>query len=58
MFEKYYRGVQSEAHHIKGYGLGLSFVQHIVRAHHGSINVVTALGKGTTVSLTLKVYEP
>ena len=57
MFEKYYRAAASESHHIKGYGLGLNFVQHIVKAHHGQINVTTALGQGTTVSLTLRGHE-
>ena len=57
MFDKYYRGGQEDTHRVKGYGLGLSYVQHIVRGHKGRIKVVSDLGKGTTISLSLMAYE-
>ena len=57
MFDKYYRGRQEHTHRVKGYGLGLSYVQHIVRGHKGRIKVVSDLGKGTTISLSLMAYE-
>lgn len=37
----------------KGTGLGLSTVRGIVQAHHGCVDVKTALGKGTTFSIYL-----
>lgn len=57
MFEKYYRGGQNDTHRVKGYGLGLSYVQHIVRGHKGRIKVDSALGQGTSISLSLMAYE-
>ncbi|MDA9128017.1 HAMP domain-containing histidine kinase [Flavobacteriaceae bacterium] len=57
MFDKYYRGGQEDTHRVKGYGLGLSYVQHIVRGHKGRVKVDSDLGKGTTISLSLMAYE-
>jgi signal transduction histidine kinase len=42
----------------KGVGLGLSVVYGIVQGHHGSIDVISAMGKGTTFILTLPVHQP
>jgi two-component system NtrC family sensor kinase len=42
----------------KGVGLGLSVVYGIIEAHHGSIDVHSAPGKGTTFILTLPLMQP
>lgn len=42
----------------KGTGLGLSVVHQIVRNHGGSVDVESALGQGTTVSILLPVGLP
>ena len=57
MFEKYYRGNQNNTHRVKGYGLGLSYVQHILKAHKGKIKVNSVLNKGTKVCLSLYAYD-
>ena len=57
MFEKYYRGNQDNTHRVKGYGLGLSYVQHILKAHKGGINVDSTPGQGTKVCLSLRAYD-
>jgi len=36
-----------------GTGLGLSIVKHIVLLHNGTIDIESALGKGTSVTVTL-----
>ncbi|NDB04064.1 MAG: ATP-binding protein, partial [Flavobacteriaceae bacterium] len=57
MFEKYYRGNQNDTHRVKGYGLGLSYVQNIIKAHKGRIKVESAPGQGTKVCLSLRAYD-
>ena len=41
-----------------GSGLGLAIAQRIVADHHGTLQVASALGSGTTVSVTLPVATP
>jgi signal transduction histidine kinase len=52
IFEKFYRGGEL-AKHVKGVGLGLSLVQHIVAAHHGEVHVESREGEGSTFSIHL-----
>jgi two-component system phosphate regulon sensor histidine kinase PhoR len=57
IFEKFFR-VPSDAHHdIKGYGLGLSYVNHIARRHLGFIEVESEQGKGSTFHVKLPYEE-
>lgn len=53
VFERFFRGSAALSQHIPGTGLGLDIVGTIVRAHHGSIVVDSALGEGTTFRVTL-----
>ncbi|MFW5798150.1 MAG: hybrid sensor histidine kinase/response regulator, partial [Planctomycetota bacterium] len=41
-----------------GSGLGLSIAMQIVQQHHGSLDVESTPGKGTTFTLTLPLQEP
>ena len=53
IFERFYVVDKSRSRRSGGTGLGLSIVKHIVLLHHGTINIESALGKGTSVTVTL-----
>jgi len=55
IFKKFVRGAQARASHVKGTGIGLAMVQHIVRAHRGEIRLDSQPGKGSTFSIVLPV---
>lgn len=40
-----------------GHGLGLATVRRLVEAHHGTVRITSAMGRGTTVSLDLPRAE-
>ena len=42
----------------EGTGLGLSVVYGIIESHHGSIDVITELGKGSTFIINLPYIQP
>lgn len=53
LFEKFYRVEQGNLHNTKGLGLGLYYVDQIVKAHKGSINVASNLGQGALFTISL-----
>ncbi len=55
IFEKFYRVEGGDVHNTKGTGLGLSLVSEIVKAHGGSIEVVSKPGEGSTFILKFPV---
>jgi signal transduction histidine kinase len=47
-FQRFYQSDQRLARTVGGCGLGLSIVQSIVEAHHGSVRVESEIGRGST----------
>jgi len=53
IFEDFFRVKSSKTAEIPGTGLGLSIVKKIVEGHHGSVEVESAEGEGTSFSVFL-----
>jgi signal transduction histidine kinase len=53
IFGKFYRGAGAAKSGVKGTGIGLATVSHIVRAHHGEIRLNSIPGEGSTFTIEL-----
>lgn len=53
VFDKFFRVPHGDKHNVKGYGLGLSYVAHIIAEHKGTVSVESEEGKGTTFSIKI-----
>ena len=54
LFKTFYRG--SNVGNLPGTGLGLVLVKRCVELHGGRLQLQSALGEGTTVTITLPVF--
>jgi signal transduction histidine kinase len=56
IWDRLFRGDRSRAE--RGLGLGLSLVKAIVEAHHGTVNVISQPGHGSTFTVHLNLSNP
>jgi len=55
IFDRFHRVSTGLVHEVKGSGLGLSLVQHIVQVHGGRVTVDSEPGRGSTFTLRLPI---
>ncbi|MBK6964234.1 MAG: HAMP domain-containing histidine kinase [Bacteroidales bacterium] len=57
IFEKFFRVPTGDRHNVKGYGLGLSYAEMVMKQHGGSITYAERSGGGSIFSLTLPIRK-
>jgi signal transduction histidine kinase len=53
IFRKFVRGSAAEAANVRGSGVGLAMVRHIVAAHGGNVSLASELGGGSVFTILL-----
>jgi signal transduction histidine kinase len=57
IFQKFVRGADAKQAGVRGIGIGLALVKHIVEAHGGSVRLESEPGRGSTFTLVLPCPE-
>lgn len=57
IFERFHRVSTGAVHDVRGSGLGLSIVRHVVHAHGGRVTVESEPGRGSTFTIHLPIEQ-
>jgi len=57
IFERFYRATTPDGGNVPGAGLGLTLVDHVVKAHGGAVTVESQPGQGSAFSILLPIAE-
>ncbi|NQZ10334.1 MAG: response regulator, partial [Algicola sp.] len=57
IFERFVRVMDARSEQVTGAGIGLALVKELVEAHQGKIELVSELGKGTTIAVILPTVQ-
>jgi signal transduction histidine kinase len=57
VFEKFYRSGGVQESKVRGSGIGLTLVAHIVESHGGEVFLDSDLGRGTKVTIRLPLKQ-
>jgi signal transduction histidine kinase len=58
IFKPFFRGRHAVDAQVRGTGVGLSVVRHVIAAHRGTIAVDSRVGEGTTITVRIPVAQP
>ncbi len=56
LFTRFFRARNADSGQYPGTGLGLAIVQQVVKRHHGSIDIKSTVGEGSTFTVELPLY--
>lgn len=57
IFKKFYRVPEGDLHSVKGYGLGLNYVQEVIKRHKGQIKLESKLQVGTQITVIIPLIN-
>ncbi len=57
IFDQFYRVPTGNLHDVKGFGLGLNYVQDIIKKLNGTVKVSSEKDRGTTFEISLPLYN-